>query len=356
MGKKLLIICVLLLCGNVYAATPCRMLLVTEFWNKNWYPLEKKEMKEAAVDSALQEVTLFNAIEFVKTEEQKHRGTLRVIVSLVERASTAKITLLFEAEGIPSIVTSSDISLAGLDYLGIYNAFVSIGHGAGKEMGKRLSELGLRTIDEQKPAVNNEEAERLYKEAQVKKRAMRFEEARSLFTQVSKMTDKGSLKWRELSLDEIHFGLPNFEANQLLFQSQTGKTEIPYERIKKLYQYIIDNNRHKPERVQLAEAALDRIIVTESAMDQAYRAAFMSYVRNIQNMMMIFYANEYKAPVVPENIWRYGPKPRDYRITNYSMDPNTLNYTYDLFMTKTEIAGNISGNLENGEMLDIKFY
>jgi len=355
MGKKLFIICLLLLCGNVYAAMPCRMLLVTEFRNKTWYPLEKNEMQEAAVDSALQEVTLPNAIEFVRKKEQKHRGILRVIVSLVERASTAKITLLFEAEGVPSIVTSSDISLAGLDHQGIYNALVSIGHGAGKEMGKRLSEVGLGAIDRQKPVVNNEEAERHYKEAQVKKRALRFEEARSLFTQVSKMTDKGSLKWRDLSLDEIHFGLPNFEAKQLLFQSQTEKKEIPYERIKRLYQYIIDNNGHKPERVQQAEAALDRIIVTKSAMNQAYRAALMSYVRNIQTNMMIFYANEYKAPTVLENIWMYGRKPLNYKITNYSMDPETLDYTYDLFVTKTKTKGYISGNLENQEIPDIKF-
>ncbi|MGA1826357.1 MAG: hypothetical protein ACMUIP_17010 [bacterium] len=355
MGKKILIICLLLLCGHVYAATPCRIRLVTEFWNKNWYPLEKKEMKEAAVDSALQEVTLVNALELVGEEEEKHQGILRVIVSLVERASTAKITLIFEAEGVPSIVTSSDSSLEGLDHRGIYNALVSIGHGAGKEMGERLSDVALSAIDKQKPAENNEEAERLYKEAQVKKRAMRFDEARRLFTQVSEMTDKGSLKWRDLSLDEIHFGLPYFEANQLLVQNPMENRMIPFERIKSLYQYIIDNNQHKPERVQLAEAALDRILVTMAAMDQSYRAAMMSYVRDIQSMMMIFYQNEYKAPKAVEDIWKYAPKSRHYQITNYAMDPDTLNYTYNLVSIQTKTNANISGNLENMEMLDIKF-
>jgi hypothetical protein len=63
-------IILLLLCFTLFPRTAKKVTIQSEFRNKNWFPLTKKEMKLAAVDTALEELTRSNLIEIVTSSSE----------------------------------------------------------------------------------------------------------------------------------------------------------------------------------------------------------------------------------------------------------------------------------------------
>ena len=113
---------------SLSAAAVTPVILKTAFHNHDWVPLTKTEMKSAAVDPALEELTRAKMLAIVsRSKTDKNAGELTVDVSLVEAAESAKVTITYRAKGIPTQVTSSAVNLHGLDHQGIFKALVRAG-------------------------------------------------------------------------------------------------------------------------------------------------------------------------------------------------------------------------------------
>src|SRR5262245_47509676 len=84
------------------------VVLATSFENENWFPLTEKEMRKSAVDPALQELTGAGLIELVD-ESDVMAGRLEIVVALVERAETGKVTVTFTAHKLPTQVTTASV-------------------------------------------------------------------------------------------------------------------------------------------------------------------------------------------------------------------------------------------------------
>lgn len=115
-------------------------------------------------------------------------------------------------------------------------------------------------------ADENEAAE-MYKEAQKLKHDFDYASARTLFETVAEMEDSGP--WGKLASDELRYGLPMFEADQLVIKfgrsSHNPQKQDEYrDRVQELYQQVIDLNADKPERVQAVQQKMDNLITSSS--------------------------------------------------------------------------------------------
>lgn len=111
------------------------------------------------------------------------------------------------------------------------------------------------------------EAADMYKEAQNLKRQFDYDSARTLFETVTEIQDSGT--WGKLASDELRYGLPMFEADQLVIKfgrsSHKPQQQDEYrDKAQELYQQVIDLNADKPERVQAAQRKLDNLITSSS--------------------------------------------------------------------------------------------
>src|SRR5579859_4163389 len=114
------------MCGRAAARETQPVVLTTSFENEQWFPLTKKEMEKSAVDPALQELTAAGLIELVG-EDDVMAGRLEIVVSLVERAETGKVTVTFTARKVPTQVTTASAALHDKTHEGIYRAMIQIG-------------------------------------------------------------------------------------------------------------------------------------------------------------------------------------------------------------------------------------
>jgi len=111
------------------------------------------------------------------------------------------------------------------------------------------------------------EAAEMYKEAQKLKREFDYDSARTLFQAVTEIEDSGT--WGALASDELRYGLPMFEADQLVIKfgrsSHKPEQQDKYrDKAQELYQEVIDLNADKPERVQEVQTKLDHLITSSS--------------------------------------------------------------------------------------------
>jgi hypothetical protein len=129
--------------------------------NDDWYPLPERDMKAAAVDTALAELTkggLFSIVE--KSESNK----LDLDISLIGPAETAKLTIQVNIKGQPTYVSTASISVHDMDYQGIYNAFEHIGLVAAQRLNDKTEALLIEPnkIPGDNPSANDEELQAIY--------------------------------------------------------------------------------------------------------------------------------------------------------------------------------------------------
>lgn len=344
---------------NSDARTAKKVLINTQFRNKNWFPLTKKEMKSAAVDTALEELTRSNLIEVVSKNSE---GSINLVIALVEGAATGKITIEFKAKGLSSIVTTASISLDNLKKVNIYNALEKIGRKAGKKM--RIQLLEVIPIDEVDKKLNqligkdwdNFETEKLFNKAQELKREHQFAEAKRLFLIITKRTDKGSQQWKRLSDDELIFRLPLFQANYIVVEATTKRKQVPLEKVQKLYNQMLKDNRTDELRITKIQEAIDQLSFMKSMLGKAYQAALRSYIGRIQMAMMMHFAQ-----------WNKGPKFEDLKkldshlfrsvdMSEYKISDKGRQYTFVIKSKKTGAKAKVSGHFADRSGSEVIFY
>ncbi|MBT7610027.1 MAG: hypothetical protein HN576_09740 [Bacteriovoracaceae bacterium] len=298
-----------------FSRTAKKVSIQSEFRNKNWFPLTKKEMKLAAVDTALEELTRSNLIEIVTSSP---KGSIKLDIVLVEKAATGKITITFKAKGVSSIITTASISLDKLKGDQIYSALEKMGRLAGVKMKSQLIKvISSDDVDKSLDKLigkdwDNIKTEKLFNKAQELKRSHQFKESKRLFLMITKRTDKGSQQWNRLSQDEL--------------------------------------------RITKVQEAIDNITMMKSMLGKAYQQSLRSYIRNIQISIFMGYAETGKVPTF-KKLERYlGSLLRSVEILDYKVLLKEKKFSFIIKSKKTNAKAKVFGHAEDRGNIDISFF
>ena len=267
--------------------------------NGDWYPLPEQDMKAAAVDTALAELTRGGLFSIVDGSEV---NKLDLDISLIGPAETAKLTIQVNLRGQPTYVSTASISVHGMDFQGIYNAFEHIGLVAAQRLNDKTEALLIEpsTVPGDKPAVNNKQLQAQYNKAQRLKRQYKYQSSRVLFEQLAAATGKGSERLSALAKDELKYGLTVFEAKQwMVAMGNTGNPSEISKSIQKsenLYRQILAENSDSLIRTQEAQAALDNLSVSRNALKNVLRAQTLMAASSVRMMMQQQYMMSGECP------------------------------------------------------------
>jgi hypothetical protein len=270
--------------------------------NGDWYPLPEREMKAAAVDSALAELTKGGLFSIV---EKSTANKLGLEISLIGPAETARMTIRLDLKGQPSFVSTASISVHDMDYQGIYNAFEHIGMVAAQRLNDRTQALLIRPMskpnkDQGNSSTPNDEAlQAVYDDAQKLKRQNKYQKSRILFEQVAAASSEGSERLSALAKDELRYGLTIFEAKQSIVSMGNGDAIAISRSIRNaenLYRQILAENSNSLIRTQEAQAALDNLSVTRNALKNVLRAQTLMAANSVRMMLQEQYMMTGECP------------------------------------------------------------
>lgn len=258
----------------------------------DWYPLPEEDMKAAAVDTALAELTKGGLFSIV-TKDGLNK--LHLEISLIGPAETAKLTIRVHLKDRPSYVSTASISLHDMGYQGIYNAFEHIGRVAAQRLNNKTEALVIKARDDIKaeaskkePSPNDKTLQALYDKAQSLKRQYRYNKSRVLFEQVAAATGEGSERLSALAKDELKYGLTVFEAKQSMVAMGGGNPAVIAASIRNaenLYRQILAENGDNLLRTQEAQSALDNLSVSRNAVNNVLRVQTLMLANSIRVMM-----------------------------------------------------------------------
>ena len=305
-----------LFCVNTWAQ-PFAVTTRTTIENNNWYPLPARDMKAAAADTALAELSNGGYFRFLPggAPAGHSAGSLVLDISLIGPAETAKLTITLQVPDRPTYVSSASISVRGMDYQGIYNAFEHIGTVSAKRLNTKLAAL----LETKEPArhttrtdpnagksdptaeADDPRVKAAYERAQRLKHEQRFEETKVVFEQVAAASGPGTKKWVTLARDELRYGLPVFEAKQWLIKmGSPGNDPATLRRTQRnaenLFRQILAENTDSLQRTQEAQRYLDELVITRGAIGNALRASSLSRATNLRIFLLQYYAEYGECP------------------------------------------------------------
>lgn len=134
---------------HIASASVIPVAVSSEIKNDSWFPLPLNQMKEAAVDTALTRISETGNFAFLfksKNNPQKKTGTLKLKVTLVEPAESAKITIKLSLPNQGgTFVSSSSVSLSNMDHKAIFNAFETLGREGAEQIFIATEDLSLNS-------------------------------------------------------------------------------------------------------------------------------------------------------------------------------------------------------------------
>ncbi len=278
----------LLIFASSIQAKPFVVSTEVNIRNGDWYPLPEEDMKAAAVDTALAELTKGGLFSIV-TENKSNK--LHLDISLIGPAETAKLTIQVNLKDQPSYVSTASISVHDMDFQGIYNAFEHIGQVAAQRLNDKTEALMIKPGKKlnSSSAANNKKLKAVYDKAQKLKRQYQYNKSRILFEQVAAASGEGSEPLSALAKDELKYGLTVFEARQwMVAMGNSGDPAMISRSIRNsenLYRQILAENSDNLIRTQEAQAALDNLSVSRNALKNVLRAQTLMAASSIRMMM-----------------------------------------------------------------------
>ncbi|NNJ97855.1 MAG: hypothetical protein HKP12_11935 [Gammaproteobacteria bacterium] len=286
------------------AAEPIKISSRTEISNGDWFPLPVEDMKAAAGDTALSELSSGGIFELVKNRTVDNALTLNV--SLIGPAETAKLTIEANIRNQPTYISTASISLRGLDYKGIYDALEHIGLTAAQRMNGKIEALVVAPpVTAAKPVGNvgleNSALRMRYDEAQKLKRNYQYKRARILFEQIAASNANDATQIKALAKDELRYGLTVFEAKQAMVSMGMASGDIKtvnanLTRAENLYRQVLAENRDDLLRTKEAQLALDNLLVSKNAVRVVAKAQSRSSARSVEIMMKQQFFMTFKCP------------------------------------------------------------
>jgi len=282
----------LLFFASSVQAKPFSVSTEVKIRSGDWYPLPEEDMKAAAVDTALAELTRGGLFSIVEVNESNR---LRLEISLIGSAETAKLTIQVNLKDQPTYVSTASISVHDMGFQDIYNAFEHIGRVAAQRLNDKTEALVIRPLGIQPPedlkndsSPNDKTLQVLYDQAQSLKRQYSYNRSRVLFEQVAAATGKVSERLSALAKDELKYGLTVFEAKQTMVAMGGGDPAAISRSIRNaenLYRQILAENSDNFMRTQEAQSALDNLSVSRNAFKNVLRAQTLMAASSVRIMM-----------------------------------------------------------------------
>ncbi|MDH3974617.1 MAG: hypothetical protein OEV42_10105 [Deltaproteobacteria bacterium] len=263
----------------------------------NGYPLSEKEMKSAVIDRALSEFTENGQFKIIEDKEGKLSqldGGLKFNIALIGTAEVVKLTVTLQMKNGVTYVSTVSVDLHGMDYQGIYDAFEHVGTEAAKRLNTKIAMLnGDNRQREQKSPKPNSEILSIFNEAQQLKRKEQYRESRVLFEIVVKESSKAEQQWHNMATDELRYGLPLFEADNLLYKNNMGDPLSIRDKMKQvshLYRQILADNSNNPTRVLEINRRLDQLSISLTALATVVKASSLSRATPIRFKLIKHYS------------------------------------------------------------------
>ena len=258
----------------------------------DWFPLPVEDMKAAAVDVALDELTKGGLFSIVPESDksQSLSNKLTLTISLIGPAETAKLTIKVNLKDHATYISTASISVHDMDFQGIYNAFEHIGLVAAQRLNDKTEALVILPASrpESSREPDNKKLKVIYDRAQKLKRQYQYKKSRILFEQVAAAKGEGSDQLNALAKDELIYGLTVFEAKQSMVAMGGGNPGVITKSIRNaenLYRQILAENSGNLMRTQEAQAALDNLSVSRNAIKNVLRAQTLMTANSVRIMM-----------------------------------------------------------------------
>lgn len=360
------VLAVLALLSSPQALAVIPVQLTSSFQNENWFPLSEKDMREAAIDTALADISEQGLVEF--TDSAKAAGQLELRVTLVEPASVVKLTITFQMEGIPSAVATASTSLDGLDHQGIFYAFEHVGHEAAGRMHVKLTaaarlhrQLAALEPRPAKPVarlpagsapatpasnasdcaadplarltsgpVDGWSARAIYQTGQTLKEEGCYFDAKVAFELVGNDSREANASWRSLAAEELRFGLPIYEARQLSLdisrllrdeRSDAARLTAHLNRIEQLYRQVLVENETSVSQVLEVQRELDNFHHTRRAIGEVLKANTLGEAGMLRVQLTEQVMNSGVMPADADDLKReLGPALRNFEVVTVIAD------------------------------------
>lgn len=281
------------------AAAPTAVTLEVQIDNGSWIPLPAEDMKSATADAAIARISEGGWLRITPSGSAGIEGSLTIDISLVSKAQVAKAVMTLEVPREATYVSNASISVRGLDGQGFHRAFEHVGREAADRLHSMMAARRggpTKVVDD----LDDQHWRDVYNEAQTKKHAGSYDEAKVLFEQVVAASGPGTARLAEMARDELRYGLPVMQARQTLvgLSSPGGRHDFPtlLTRAEGLYRQILGENPTDVTRMQEAQQALDQIVVARNAFEQAKRTQVILRVQQTRMMMTEFLMMEGVCP------------------------------------------------------------
>lgn len=324
-------------------ASPYNIATTTTIENGNWYPLTEKEMKAAAIDTALAELTSAGLYSLDEATDRERDGRLHNELTLIGNAHIVKLTMKLDISDKVSFVSTVSMDITNLDYQGIYKAFEYVGGEAAKQLNARVS------LFESTSKVNNKGLDKQllvdFNRAQELKRQMKILQARALFEKVSDSNQTVNRELSAMAADELKYSLPMFEAQNLLLQQSMQPPDVikqNMERVGYIYRQVLADNMDDPQRIIEVQRLLDQLQISNNALARMVQAAVMNLAAPIKIALMEYYAMEGRWPdkdafeeLLSSMLW--GARGQ-YDLVNHELDGKLLRVVVKVKKYNTDVA------------------
>lgn len=322
--RRLVLLFCFLLSAPVFAK-PYIVSQVSTFNYGDWQPIPEHEMRAAAVDTALSEISnggLFKLVSRAQQYSESPDGELMLNISLVGEASIVKMTISLHLDATPSYVATTSLDIHNMDRQQIFKAFEYVG----TESAKRLN-AKIRLQEKRGPAPGQSEPQSAYlpvlpavsmpfspqtmpqtavseltmqrfSQAQDYKRQGQFNKARALYELLVESALEGEQEWVSMANDELRYGLPMFEAQMLslstgieLHMIVKNQQQVTY-----LYRQILAGNQGDPQRIMIINARLDDLAVSRVALARVMKHQSLANMSLLKMMLMERYSMQGEWP------------------------------------------------------------
>ncbi len=365
MHLKIIIITIMLFLSSLSthaSSDTIRIKTVTTIENGNWYPLGIRDMKAAAVDTALAQLT--NSGRFIISDHDDTDASIHFSISLLGPAEIVKLTIAFSSETSANYIATVSQEVSNLDHQGIYHAFEYIGKEAALQLVAKLdlqkvvaspqsskelkpyilkilknletlnkqtqqiqSQMKSETPKDPAPVIDDKDFVTIFNEAQRLKRQHKYRDARVLFEQViNNHTDKDN-KTVKLAEDELIYGIPIFQVTSLQLDASSHKPEEINDRfrtIDSLLREILANNKYNIERSIAVNRKLDEVAISLHALDKALKAQATVSANNLRMLLRSEYAIQGEWPdkaFIVEQMQRYA---HDLTLNDYQLKDHNI--------------------------------
>ena len=273
-----------------------------------------------------------------------------------------KLTITLQLDDAATCVSTVSLDIHGLDYQGIFNAFEYVGREAAKRLNAKIAmrlpqpanipgsaaPAGVNGNAAGEAPSGKQQLIALFNRAQELKRKEQYHDARVLYERVISLSGQEEPRLSEMAGDELRFGLPIFEADNMLLDNTMQEPALVAARMDKiqhLYRQILADNTDDPRRIMEMHKRLDNLSISRKALTRAMEATSIASASQIRVMLYEYFMTMGAWPDRKTLETRLKDSALDFEVVDYQADDQriTLILKDPKYGTQLELSGDMQG-------------